>query len=252
MIHPSAVIHPTAQIADSITIEPFVVIEANVVVGKGTTLKTGTVLRSGSRVGEHCTLGPYAVVGGEPMDSRFKGEESFAVLENNVTLRELATVHRATGEGNETRVRENTLLMCYVHVSHNAQVGKHCTLTNNAQLAGHTQVGNYAVLGAAGMMHQFTRIGDYAMLGAASGIGQDVLPFSLARGEPAKHFRLNKVGLERKGITGERYKILEKAIRAFRRREWDLLNELATQSEDVKEMLLFKEASKRGICSFIG
>jgi UDP-N-acetylglucosamine acyltransferase len=223
-----------------------------VVVGKNTILKTGTVLRSGTRVGENCTLGPYAVVGGEPMDSSFKGEESFAVLENHVVVREFATVHRATGEGAETRIGEHTLLMCYVHVSHNANVGKNCTLTNNVQLAGHTQVGDYAVLGAAGMMHQFTRVGTYAMLGAASGIGQDVLPFSLARGEPAKHFRLNKVGLERRGISGERYKILEKAIRAFRRKEWELINELAEQSPDVKEMLLFKESAKRGICSFVG
>jgi UDP-N-acetylglucosamine acyltransferase len=252
MIHPTAVIHPTAKLADNVTIHPFVVIEADVSVGAGTELKAGTVLHSGTWVGTNCKLGPYVVIGGLPMDTGFKGEQSFAIIEDNVELREFVTIHRATGEGAETRVGESTLIMCYTHVSHNGQVGKFCTLTTNVQLGGHCYVGDYVVIGANSLMHQFCRIGRYAMFGAGSGINQDILPFSMARGAPATHYRLNKVGLQRKGITGERYKLLEKAIRAFRRREWELLEELATQSEDVKEMLEFKNTSKRGLCSFIG
>lgn len=252
MIHPTAVIHPDATIAENAIIHPFVVIEADVVVGAGTELKAGTVLHLGTRVGSNCTLGPYAVVGGLPMDSSFKGERSFAVIEDKVELREFVTVHRATSEGAETRVGESTLIMSYTHVSHNVQVGKFCTLTTNVQLGGHCSVGDYVVIGANSLMHQFCRIGRYAMFGAGSGVNQDILPFSMARGAPASHYRLNRVGLQRKGITGERYKILEKAIRAFRRKEWDLLEELALQSEDVKEMLEFKNTSKRGLCSFIG
>jgi UDP-N-acetylglucosamine acyltransferase len=252
MIHPSSVIHPSAHIADDVTIEAFVVIENNVTVGKGSVLKTGTVLRSGSRIGENCTLGPYAVVGGEPMDTRFKGEESLAVLENHVTLREFATVHRATGEGHETRIREHSLVMCYVHVSHNARVGKHAVLTNSTQLAGHTEVGDYAVLGAGVMLHQFCRIGGHTIIAATTASNQDILPYSMAYGNPAQHYRLNKVGLRRREISAERYDMLEKAIRAFRRKEWELLKELASHSDDVKEMLAFKESSKRGLCAFVG
>jgi UDP-N-acetylglucosamine acyltransferase len=252
MIHPSAIIHPSAMVADDVIIEAFVVIEERVMVGQGSKLKTGTVLRSGTRVGANCTLGPYVVVGGEPMDTRFKGEESLAVLEDNVTLCEFATVHRATGEGHETRIGANTLGMCYVHVSHNAKVGQHAILTNSTQLAGHTEVGDYAVLGAGVMLHQFCRIGAYSIIAATTASNQDILPYSMAYGNPAQHYRLNKVGLQRRGIAGERYKRLEKAIRAFRRKEWEILNELAEQSDDVKEMLAFKESSKRGLCAFVG
>jgi UDP-N-acetylglucosamine acyltransferase len=251
MIHPTAIIHPDAQLADNVTVHPFVVIEADVVVGAGTELGAGTVLHSGSRLGEKCRLSSYVVLGGTPMDTRFKGEKSFVVLEASVEIREFVTVHRATGEGAETRIGEGTLVMCSAHLSHNVRVGKFCTLTTNVQLGGHCQIGDYAVLGAGAMMHQFARVGSYAMLGAAGGATQDVLPFSMARGEVAEHYRLNKVGLERRGITGERYKHLEKAIRAFRRKEWELLIDLAGQSDDVKMMLEFKNASKRGLCSFI-
>jgi UDP-N-acetylglucosamine acyltransferase len=252
MIHPTAVIHPTAKLAENVVIHPFVVIEAGVTVGAGTELKAGTVLQTGTKVGENCKLGPYTVLGGTPMDSRFKGEESFVVIEDGVDLREFVSIHRATGEGAETRIGEGTLVMSSVHISHNVQIGKECTLTTAVQVGGHCQLGNYVVIGAASLMHQFCRIGDYAMFGAGSGINQDILPFSMARGAPASHYKLNKIGLERRGITGERYKLLEKAIRAFRRKEWEVLDELAAQSEDVKLMLEFKNSSKRGLCSFIG
>jgi UDP-N-acetylglucosamine acyltransferase len=251
MIHPTAVIHPTTQIAEDVTIHPFVVIEAGVIVGSGTELKVGTVLQAGTRVGANCQLGPYTVLGGTPMDSSFKGEESFVVIEDRVDLREFVSIHRATGEGAETRIGEGTLVMSSVHISHNVKIGKECTLTTAVQVGGHCDLGNYVVIGSGSMMHQFCRIGDYAMFGAGSGINQDILPFSMARGNPGTHYKLNKVGLERRGITGERYKLLEKAIRAFRRKEWEYLEELATESDDVKIMLEFKNSSKRGLCPFI-
>jgi UDP-N-acetylglucosamine acyltransferase len=250
VIHPSTVIHPDACVADSVEVHPYVIIEADVSVGENTVLLPGTVLEDGARIGKHCRLGPYATVGGVPMDSNFKGETSFAVLEDNVTVREFASIHRATGEDAKTRVGSGTLVMSYVHVSHNVQVGKGCTLTSKAQLAGHCSVGDYAFVGAAAMMHQYGRVGSYAMFGALSGAGQDILPFCLARGTPAKHAALNRVGLLRHGIDGERYDLIKQAFRAFRKRDKARVEELAEQSEDVREMLEFAQSSVRGILKF--
>ncbi len=249
-IHPSAVVHPEAQLGEGVRVGPFVVVEAGAQVGEGSMLLAGTVLHGGARIGRRCRLGPYAVVGGEPMDARFKGEESYAVLEDEVVLRECATVHRATGEGSETRVGEGTLVMSYAHVSHNVRVGRKVTLTTQVQLGGHTEVGDYAVLGAGAMLHQFCRVGAYAIYGAASAANQDILPFAMARGNPARHYRLNRVGLKRHGFAGERYRALEQAIRAFRRRDWAALEQLAETSADVGAMLAFARSSKRGLCRF--
>ena len=250
-VHPSAVVAWDAELGEGVVVGPFVVIEAGVVVGPNTVLGTGTVLHAGTRVGAGCRLGPYAVVGGTPMDTAFRGEPSFAVLEDNVTLREFATVHRATGEGLGTRVGAGTLVMSYAHISHNARVGQGCVLTTQVQLGGHVQIGDFATLGSSAMVHQHTRVGSFAMLGAAGAANRDVLPYSLARGDPARHYRLNKVGLTRRGVTGERYAALERAIRAFRHRDWALLEELAENSSEVKEMLEFKHTSKRGLSGFV-
>ena len=251
MIHPSASIHDDARLAEDVQVGPNVVVEEDVVVGGGTHIGAGTVLHAGSRVGANCRLGPYAVLAGTPLDTSFAGERSFAVLEDNVQLREFATVHRATGEAAETRVGAGSLVMCYVHISHNCKVGREVVLTTSTQMGGHCEVGNYAFVGSTALLHQFCRVGAYAMYGAGSATNQDILPFATARGNPARHLRLNKVGLERRGITGERYQNIERALRALRRKDDALLNELAAQSEDVKGVLEFIQTSKRGICKFV-
>jgi UDP-N-acetylglucosamine acyltransferase len=251
-IHASAVVDPRAELAPDVIVGPLVVIEAGVVVGAGSVLKAGTVLLSGSRLAEACHLGPYAVIGGEPMDHNFRGEPSFVILERGVQVREFSNIHRATGEGACTRIGEGTLVMSHAHVSHNCHVGRGVTLVEGVKLAGHCQVGDYAFLSANVSLHQFVRVGAYAIVGALSGARQDILPFSLANGNPAKHYRLNRVGLLRHGITGARYRALEHAMRAFRRGDWAALEALAQESLDVQLMLDFKRSSRRGIAGFAG
>jgi len=250
-VHPSAVVARSAELGDGCVVGPSVVIEDGVQVGADAVIETGSVLHAGSRVGAGCRVGPYAVLGGEPMDTAFRGEPSFAVLEERVVLREFATVHRASGEGSETRVGADTLVMSYAHVSHNARVGKHCVLTTQVQLGGHTQIGDYAVLGSAAILHQGCRVGAYAMYGAGSASNRDILPYSMARGNPARHYRLNRVGLTRRGVTGERYRLLERAIRALRRRDRALLEDLTQRSPDVQALLEFSASSTRGLCAFV-
>jgi UDP-N-acetylglucosamine acyltransferase len=251
-VHPSAYVHPDARLAPDVVLGPGVVVEADVEVGTGSEVLAGTVLHGGSRVGARCRLGPYAVVGGVPMDSHFDGEASLAVLGDDVTLREFATVHRATGAGARTTVGTGSLLMSYVHVSHNCTVGRGCVLTTAVQLGGHSQIGDHAVLGSGALIHQFCRIGEYAMFGAASAANMDVLPFTMARGNPARHYRLNRVGLLRHGIDGERYRALEQAVRALRQRDRARLDELARTSADVRRLLEFADASERGVARFVG
>lgn len=250
--HPSACVDAGARLAADVRVGAHVVIEDDVEVGSRALLRAGTVLHRGSRIGAGCRLGPYAVLGGEPMDHDFDGESSRVVLEEGVEMREFATVHRATGEDAETRVGAGTLLMCYVHVSHNVRVGAGVTLTNAVQLGGHSAVGANAVLGAGALLHQFTRIGRHAMLGAASAANRDVLPFTLARGNVAVHYRLNRVGLTRHGIDGERYAALEGALRALRRRDEAALAALAERWPDVADLRTFVGESRRGVARFRG
>lgn len=251
-IDPRASVHQDALLADGVVVGSGVVIEADVEVGEGTKVLAGSVLHAGTRIGARCRVGPYAIVAGPPMDSHYRGEPTLAVIEDDVTLREFVTVHRATGEDAETRVGSGALVMSYVHVSHNCLVGPQAVLTSAAQLGGHSDIGHHAVVGSAALVHQFCRVGEYAMFGAASAGNMDTLPFTMARGNPARHYRLNRVGLQRNGIAGERYAALEQAVRAFRRRDRQRLDALAEVSADVRRMVEFAAASTRGVARFAG
>ena len=197
-------------------------------------------------------MGPYASIGGRPEDRAFAGERSFAVLEDRVEVRDFGTVHRATGEGAETRVGAGSLLMSYAHVSHNGVVGRGVTLTNLVQLGGHVEVGDGAVLGAGAMVHQFARIGRMAMLGAAGRANRDVLPFSMARGDPARHFRSNAVGLERAGVNASTRNAIQTALRHLRRGDRAALEALAQEADEVAEIARFVAESRRGVSAFKG
>lgn len=249
-VHASAVVDPAARLADDVAVGPHVVIEGDVTVGAGTVLTVGTVLLDGTRVGARCRLGPYAVIGGLPMDDHFGGEASTVVLEDEVEVRDFSTVHRATGASATTRIGRGALVMSYVHVSHNGDVGAGAVLTNMTQLAGHVEIGEHAVLGGAVRVHQFTRVGAYAMVGGTSYVNRDVLPFTLAQGNTARHYRLNAVGLKRHGIEAERYRALERAVRAMRKRDEAALAELAEAWPDVARLVAFRASSHRGLARF--
>lgn len=251
-VHPSAVVDPVARLAADVVVGPFCVVEADVVVEAGARLLPGTVLLNGVRVGPRAVLGPYAAVGGAPMDDAFAGERSEVRLGADVHLRDFVSVHRASTPGGATHVGDGTLVMSYAHVSHDVQVGRGVTLTTTVQLGGYAEIHDHAVLGAGAMVHQYTRVGAYAMVGADSAVNRDVLPYTLARGSMAEHFRLNGVGLTRHGIDGERYRALEGAVRALRRRDEDAFRALADASPDVDRLRTFRAASRRGLARFRG
>ncbi len=251
-VHPSASVDASAELADGVVVEANAVIEAGVRVGPGSVVRVGSVLHVGTAVGSGVRLGPYAVIGGTPMDSGFRGEPSGVRIDDGAVLREFVTVHRATGEGAATCVGARSLIMCGAHVSHNCRVGSGCVLTTYVQLGGHVEVGDDAVLGANAMLHQYCRVGRGAMFGAASATNKDVLPFLMARGNPARHYRLNRVGLQRRAVPAGTYAALEAAVRALRKRDQVRLRALAHEHPEVAEIEAFRASSRRGVMRFLG
>jgi UDP-N-acetylglucosamine acyltransferase len=189
------------------------------------------------------------VLGGEPQDLSFKGQETWLEVGPNTLLREGVTLHRSTREDRPTRVGFDCYLMGYSHVGHDAQVGNGVILTQSVAVAGHVEIGDYVVVGGMAGMHQFVRIGARAMIGGLAKVTRDVLPFTLADGQPALHYRLNTVGLRRAGITDQRYKALEQAFRAVR--EGRSLEGLL-ETEEVHTLKAFLAGpSKRSFSGFV-
>lgn len=253
-IHETAVIHPGARIGKDVEIGPYAVIGENVIIGDGTKIGAHVVIDGWTSIGKNCVVFSSASIGAEPQDLKFRGEKSYVFIGDNTKIREFATINRATGEGEETRVGTNCLLMAYTHVAHNCVVGNHVIMSNAATLAGHVVVEDRAVIGGLAGVHQFVKIGFNAMIGGASKVVQDVPPFVIVDGHPAKVSGLNNVGMSRTGISIKARQNLKKAYKILYRSGLSLDQAIAVMEQDlesceeVEHFLRFLRNAERGIC----
>jgi UDP-N-acetylglucosamine acyltransferase len=252
-IHPSAVVAAGAVVPDSCTVGPFSTIGPDVVLGEGCHLISHVVLDGHTRIGARNVFYPFCAVGVAPQDLKYGGEPTWAEIGDDNTIRESVTISRGTVKGGGvTRVGSKNLLMAYVHIGHDSQVGSHCILANNATLAGHVTIEDHATVGAFCPVHQFCTVGRYSFIGGGTIVTQDVLPFSLtsARREN-KAFGINKIGLERRGFSQERLKTLQKAFRfliAAKMNTSQALEKIRElESEDAGVLADFIERSNRGV-----
>jgi len=249
-VHETAVVGARAELGEGVRVGPYAVIEdgarlgANCEIGAHAVVKRLTTLGARNRVFEH------AVLGGEPQDVSFRGEETRLVIGDDNLFREHVTVHRSTRAGEPTRIGSRNFLMIGVHVAHDCQVGDDNIFANGAALAGHIHVEDHAFLSNDVGCHQFIRIGRYAMVGGKSKIVQDVLPYFTTDGNPPRVRGLNKVGLRRAGFTAESRRALRRAYDLLLRERLPLDAALAAleavDDEHVRHLADFVRGSRRG------
>ncbi len=214
-IHSHALIAEGAVIPASCSVGPFCTVGPNVRLGEGCTLISHVVLDGHTTLADGVIVHAFAAVGISPQDLKYKGEPTRCEIGANTVIREYVTISRGTaGGGGTTRVGSDCLIMAYVHIGHDSQIGKGVILANGATLAGHVTVEDFASVGALNPVHQYCTIGRYAYIGGGTTITQDVLPYSLTSvRRENRAFGLNKVGLERRGFTPEDLKQLREAYR---------------------------------------
>lgn len=222
-IHPTAIVDPKAELAGGVEIGPFAIIEANTIIGEGTKVMQNAFIASGARIGKNCVIHPSAVIANVPQDLKFKGtEKTFVEIGDNTTIREFATLHRATiheAKGNSgtkdgvTRVGSNCLIMAYAHVAHDCFVGDNVILANAVQMGGHTTIGYHVTIGGITGIHQFSQIGAHAMVGAGQTIVKDIPPYSLIAGSRSTFAGINRIGLMRRGFSEEAVRKISKAYK---------------------------------------
>jgi UDP-N-acetylglucosamine acyltransferase len=168
-------------------------------------------------------------------------------------FREGVTIHCATEDGDTTVVGSDNLLLTYVHIAHDCVLGNHIIMSSYAGLAGHVVVEDHAILGGYTAVHQFCRVGKLAMTGGCSRIPQDVAPFMIVEGNPAETRAVNKIGLQRNGVSDEAQAALRQAYKIIFREELSVTNALAKIEKDlpplpeIQHLVGFIRTSERGI-----
>jgi UDP-N-acetylglucosamine acyltransferase len=253
MHHSSAVIHPKAKIDEGCRIGPYCIIGENVSLGKNCHLHSHVVVDGHTKLGDHNEIFPFASIGLKTQDLKWKGGITRTEIGDNNTFREYVTIHSATGDGEVTRVGSNNNILAYCHVAHNVTLGNHIIMSNVATLAGHVTVEDHVVIGGLAAIHQFCRIGKMSIIGGCSKISQDVPPFMMVDGNPAETRTINKVGLERNGVSEKTQTALKKAYKILFREGLTIPNAVKRIEKDLptspelQHLIQFVRSSERGI-----
>ncbi|MBI5774431.1 MAG: acyl-ACP--UDP-N-acetylglucosamine O-acyltransferase [Verrucomicrobia bacterium] len=253
MIHSTAVIHSTAQIGEGCEIGPYCVVEEHAVLGAGCKLRSHVVIGGHTVLGRENEIFPFACLGQKTQDLKWKGGTTWLRVGDRNTFREYVTIHRATNDGEATVVGSHNTILAYCHIAHDCRVGSHVIMSNVGTLAGHVTVEDHAIVGGLAAVHQFCRIGKMAIIGGCSKVVQDVPPFMLADGNPAETRTLNKVGLERNGISEEAQAALKSAYKILFRDGLTVSNALVKiEAElpplpEILHLAQFVRSSERGI-----
>lgn len=212
-IHPTALLDSGARLGADVEIGPFAIVGPAVTIGDGCRIAARATLERNVRLGTGVRVGQGSILGGDPQDLKYRGEESWLEVGDGTVIREYSTINRGTARSGVTRIGAQSYLMSYVHVAHDCRIGDGVILANGAQLAGHVTVHERANLSGLVAVHQFVTIGAYAFIGGCSRVTQDIPPYVTAVGNPVALFGLNSVGLQRAGFPPETIAVLKRLYR---------------------------------------
>jgi len=256
MIHKSSVIDSKAKISNKVKIGPFCYVGPDVILNENVELVSNVYVEGNTVIGKGTKIFPFASIGTQPQDLKFKGEKNSLDIGENNLIREYVTINPGTqGGGLKTKIGNNCLFMISSHVAHDCKIGNNVIIANNVPLGGHVTIEDSVIIGGNSAVQQFTRIGRLAMIGGMTGVLKDVIPFGLSIGNRNHLQGLNLIGLRRKKYDNQKIMGLSKAYKEiFASKNFhenlSKINGEHKGNELVNEVITFIEKDKkRPICS---
>ena len=255
-VHATAIVESGARLGEGVRIGPFCLVGSQVALAEGVELISHVVVAGRTSIGPKTRIFPFASIGHQPQDLKYKGEPSTLEVGSECIIREGVTLNPGTeGGGMQTVIGDRCAFLANSHVGHDCRVGSNVIFSNNVMLAGHVTVGDFAILGGGAAVIQFSRVGAHSFLGGMSGLENDLIPYGMALGNRAHLSGLNIIGLQRRGFSREDIHSLRRAYRLLFADEGTLLERLDDVEEEfeghpiVKEIVAFIRAGgKRSLC----
>tara|TARA_B100000787_G_scaffold99740_1_gene73653 strand:- start:155 stop:937 length:783 start_codon:yes stop_codon:yes gene_type:complete len=256
MIHKTAIIDSSAKISSTVEVGPYTVIGPNVEISDNVKIHSHVNITGYTTIGKNNKIYPFASIGNDPQDMKYKGEKTELIIGDNNTIREYSTINPGTIQGNSvTKVGNNNLIMIGAHIAHDCIIGNNIVIANSAAIAGHAEIDDHVVIGGNCGVQQFTRIGKMAMIGGMTGVSRDVIPYGLSTGNRNFLNGINIVGLRRSKVPNKEIIGLTDAYKEIFKTENlnDNLNKLNGDFEEnnlVQEVIEFiNKNKKRPICT---
>ena len=256
MIHKTVIVDTKAKISQSASIGPYCIIGPNVQIDDGSIIESHVNITGYTKIGKNNKIYPFASIGSNPQDLKYKGEKTELVIGDNNVIREYVTANPGTsGGGGVTKIGNNNLLMIGVHIAHDCIIGNNVVVANNAAIAGHAEIGDDVIIGGNCGIQQFSRIGKMAMIGGMTGVSRDVIPYGLSFGNRNYLGGINLIGMRRRNVPNKDILTLSEAYKEIFKTE-QLHNNLSKLNGEFKDNSYVKEVvdfinkdKKRPICT---
>ena len=214
MIHKTSIIDKNAKISQTAKIGPYTIIGPNVEIGDEVEIDSHVNIAGNTKIGKGTKIFPFASIGMQPQDLKYKGEKNSLVIGKNNIIREYVTINPGTQPGGTiTKIGDNCLFMISSHIAHDCQIGSNVVIANNVPLGGHVIIEDSVVIGGNSAVQQFTRIGRLAMIGGMTGVLKDVIPFGMSFGNRNYLKGINLIGLRRNKYKNKTIIELDKAYK---------------------------------------
>jgi len=242
-----------ATYGENVEIGHGAVIGKNVIIGEGTKIGAYVTINGWTTIGNNCIIHPHVSIASEPHKNKH-GEKGSVIVGDNTQIREFVTINGSIGTDSKTQIGSHCLLSAYSHIDPNCIVGNYVVMSNAVNLAAHVEVEDRAVIGGLTIIHQFTKIGKNAMVGGASKVIQDVPPFTMVNGNPAKAFGINTIGMKRVGINENKRRTLKNAYKILYlsglgySRALEVMEEQLILCEELEYFMNFLRGNRKEIC----
>ena len=228
-------VDPSAKLGDNVTIHPFAFIDANVEIGDGCEIMSYTSVINGTRIGKNNKIYQGSIIGADPQDFRWKGEQTYCHIGDNNVIREHVIINRGINTDGGTSIGSGTFIMADSHIGHDSHIADNCVLGNGVLLAGDTEVGKCTILSSGVMLHENSKVGEWVLIKGGCRIAGNVPPYIIMAHNPASYFGVNAVILRKGGYTEEQIDDIAKAYRHVYQTGTSVFNALRRIEADVTE-----------------
>ncbi len=190
-------------------ISPLAFISDGVEIGERVVIGPGAVILGPCVIEDDVYIGAGALIGGppemtdQPQNAAWVGALAHAGVRvcRGAVIREAAVIHQ--GSYRATTVGAESWILNRAYLAHDVLVGEHTTISAGVSIGGHCAIGDRVNIGMNASVHQRAYISTGCMVGMGTPLARDLPPFVKAFGSPARIHGLNRVGMQRFGISEE-------------------------------------------------
>ena len=234
MISPLAHIDPSAKIGKNVTIAPFVVIQENVEIGDDCEIMAHTVIVHGTRMGKNNKIYSGCVIGADPQDFRWKGEESYCIIGDNNVIREHNIINRGIDPNKGTRIGNDCVIMAQSHIGHDTIMADYCLIGNGVRVAGDVEIETCSILSSSVVVHERCHIGEWSFIKGGARINSNVPPYVIVAHNPIEFFGVNAVIMRKYKYSNDEVNVAARSYRHVYQTHTSVFNALKRIEADVE------------------